>query len=408
MLDFTMKSKRFIATFFFATFFILGIAHSVGIAAEDASNKDKALLCSVPIPKNGEVIVLPLTIAGKQMLFVLDTGASMSVFDKSIKDILKTHVGAKTFGTAKDTITADIYEPPPVQLGRSVLRMGESVACIELSDIRKATGLEIRGILGMDSLKHYIVQIDFDAGQAAFWSSEKEPELAWGTPFPLYNRQTALPGLPIISIVIDNVAIQFLVDTGNDGGIGMKKYLIEELRFNHELGAFANRLKGTTAGGELSFAQYTMKLFTLGSFEHKNLICLESNRNLIGLSYLSRYRVTFDFPQEKMYLAKGHLFQQSDHPDMSGLHILRENGDTFVDSIDPDSPGERAGIRLGDRILQINRQEAAGISLFDLRNMLKSGNKKKISLTIGRGEKVEEKVIELQESVLQWDDAVKR
>jgi hypothetical protein len=406
MLDFTMKNQCFITSFGFATFIVLGIAHTVVMAAEDESNKDNFLLYSVPIPKNGDAIVLPLTIAGKQMLFLLDTGSTINIFDKSMRDALKTPIGPVKANTEKDNLTVDTYQPPPVQLGHSDLRMGESVACMDLSDLRKAIGFDIRGILGMDSLKHYIVQIDFDAGQATFWSPEKEPESAWGNPFPLYNHQTAIAGLPIISIVVDNVPQQFLVDTGANV-IRMKKDLIEELRINHELGAFANRVRGATLGGERTDAQYAMKSLTLGPFEHKNLICIESKQNLIGLSYLSRYRVTFHFPYGKMYLAKGPRYQEAEHPDMSGLHILRENDNTVVNYIDPDSPSNRAGIRPDDRILQINRQEASQLSLFDLRNILKLGNGKKIQLTIGHGDKKEEKVIELQEDVPQWDDAVR-
>jgi C-terminal processing protease CtpA/Prc len=93
---------------------------------------------------------------------------------------------------------------------------------------------------------------------------------------------------------------------------------------------------------------------------------------------------------------------------MSGLHILREEKDTVVRIVDSDSPGELAGIKSDDRILRIGNQEAAKIEMFDLRNIFKSGNGKKIRLTIARGEREEEKTIELKEKVLQWDEAIKQ
>jgi len=108
-----------------------------------------------------------------------------------------------------------------------------------------------------------------------------------------------------------------------------------------------------------------------------------------------------------MYLRKGNRYQDIQHEDMSGLHILREDKDTVIRIVDSDSPGDLAGIKAGDRILRIDEQDAAKIEMFDLRNIFKSGNGKRIRLTIVRGEKEDEKLIELKEKVPQWDEPIK-
>jgi C-terminal processing protease CtpA/Prc len=109
-----------------------------------------------------------------------------------------------------------------------------------------------------------------------------------------------------------------------------------------------------------------------------------------------------------MYLRKGNRYKEADHDNMSGLHILREGKDAVVRIVDSGSPGDLAGLKPGDRVLRISDQDARKIDLFGLRNILKSGNGKRIRLTIGRGEKEEDKVVELKEAVPQWDEAAKK
>jgi hypothetical protein len=54
----------------------------------------------------------------------------------------------------------------------------------------------------------------------------------------------------------------------------------------------------------------------------------------LGLSFLSRHIVTFDFPNGRVYFEKGKEYKKVDETDMSGLHLLRISNETFVYSVD--------------------------------------------------------------------------
>ena len=88
----------------------------------------------------------------------------------------------------------------------------------------------------------------------------------------------------------------------------------------------------------------------------------------------------------KMHLQKGQAFDKPDEIDMSGLHLWRLEGRTAVHSVDKDSPAEAAGIRPEDVLLKVGDKSANEMDIYDLRDLLQSGDGKEINMTIKRGE----------------------
>jgi C-terminal processing protease CtpA/Prc len=117
--------------------------------------------------------------------------------------------------------------------------------------------------------------------------------------------------------------------------------------------------------------------------------------------------VTFDFPHKTMYLRKGNRYQAVEHAGMSGLSTLREGKITLIYSVASGSQAEIAGLRSGDIILRVDDQDASEIGMFDLRNLFKAGDGKKIRLTISRGGNELEKTLVLKERTPQWAEEAK-
>jgi C-terminal processing protease CtpA/Prc len=93
----------------------------------------------------------------------------------------------------------------------------------------------------------------------------------------------------------------------------------------------------------------------------------------------------------KMYLQKGRAFDRRDEFDMSGLELARFQGRTFISSVDNESPAAAAGIKPEDVILKVGDQSASAMDIYDIRDLLKSGDGKEIKMAIKRGD--EEKVV---------------
>src|SRR5262249_44010590 len=110
--------------------------------------------------------------------------------------------------------------------------------------------------------------------------------------------------------------------------------------------------------------------FELGSFEIVNPTFNDSKNNSLGLYSLSRFNVTFDFPNGRMYLRKSRSFEKSDGKAFVGLHVVRKDNKTVAKAIRPQSPAEKAGIRPEDIILEINDIKTSNIRLYQLESIL--------------------------------------
>jgi S1-C subfamily serine protease len=89
--------------------------------------------------------------------------------------------------------------------------------------------------------------------------------------------------------------------------------------------------------------------------------------NALGLGFLSRYVVTLDFKNSRLYLKKGRLVNREEPRDASGLRIVRVDGDTVVESVSPGSPAAKCGIRQNDLLLEVDGLDTTQMRLHALR-----------------------------------------
>jgi C-terminal processing protease CtpA/Prc len=85
---------------------------------------------------------------------------------------------------------------------------------------------------------------------------------------------------------------------------------------------------------------------------------------------LSRYLVTLDFPNNRIYLKPGKRIFGPDPLDLSGLSICRDGSNVVVWNVDTASPAFVAGLKKGDQILTVNGKSTSEIDLLQLRKLL--------------------------------------
>ena len=126
----------------------------------------------------------------------------------------------------------------------------------------------------------------------------------------------------------------------------------------------------------------------------------------LGLSYLMRFDVTIDYPKATVYLAKGKRFSEPDvSPDRSGLHLLRKGGMIVVDLVDKESPAREAGIRPGDKIMQLQGKNVKEYPLVVIRRLLRSPDARTIRVTLQRGKTSVDAQFGLRETPLRSGDS---
>jgi hypothetical protein len=72
-----------------------------------------------------------------------------------------------------------------------------------------------------------------------------------------------------------------------------------------------------------------------------------------ALDYLSRYRVTIDFPNQRLYLAKGKHFADYDRGRTTGLNYLFKPRGIVIESVDEEGPAYAAGVRAQDILVEL-------------------------------------------------------
>ena len=258
------------------------------------------------------------------------------------------------------------------------------VLCLDLKMLSFVEGEEIGGIVGMSFLKKYAVQIDFDNEKLYFLKPSNVQNPQWGEAFAIKY----INGNPFITVKIsDGMKVDLLIDTGDNTAGSLETEIIRELTSGKKLKISENL--AATASSPHRFQQVHLENFSLGSFNYKD-INFGVAPNRLGLGILSRHLVTFDFPNKRIYLKKGKDFQKPDELDMSGLHLIKVSQKVLVYSVDKDSPAHNVGISANDTIIMVEGKDANSYNIWELRQLLKSKDKRNIRMKIKHGSEVKE------------------
>jgi hypothetical protein len=322
------------------------------------------------VARDGAPILVPVTIRGKTYPFVLDTGSSKTVYDKSLRPLLGAPQGQVKVQTPGGEISLEQFAAPEAFFGKLPLPRDTSVVLCDLRPHRELTGEDWRGILGMDFLKSHVIAIDFDQGTVSFRRHLGDP-LMLGQSL-LMSAHDNIPYL-LLDVVGDGQLHPFKIDTGHVGSIAgdIARDLFRALLKAGKVREFAPGGFAYHASGKYYAPEARLTAFSVGPFNHRNLLFSSApSDSRLGLTYWSRYAVTFDFPGSMLYLKPGAGFNRRDEHDRSGLQFVRRNGATVITEVGTDSPAARAGIKPRDILLSVAGTPVDQRSLIPARRLL--------------------------------------
>lgn len=241
--------------------------------------------------RGGWVIVNVQLEGGRELPFIVDTGASGTLFDKSLAPLLRRSRGTVTLRMWGGREQAELYDAPKLYLGGVPLRTGRVVATHDFRQFSAMAGQPVLGCLGMDCLRHYCIQLDFTADKVRFLDDTRADRGDWGKAFPL-SALGWRDERPCVSGNLFGAKGGYSqIDTGDHGDGWLKPWYYQQ---------WTNQAKLPAAGQSRS----PEGVFGGETYRQISLREADAISDGIGLHFLSRHLVTLDFPNWTMYLKR--------------------------------------------------------------------------------------------------------
>jgi hypothetical protein len=325
------------------------------------------------VARDGDALLVPVSIGDKTYKCMLGTGAECSAYDTSFN-----------LGDPIATIGANkvkLFAAPKTKLGGLPVHDGAlPVMAFDLTMASKVCGERFHGVICMDFFVRHVVQIDFDAGEVRIL---KKADAACGQAFKVSMRDR----VPRIRVQLDGAGEQeFRVGIGH---VSMGSCDLTREQFDALVQKGGLKVVGASltelAQGTSPSRTGRSKGLSLGDFVVQNPVLNELEDSMLTQAFWSRFLVTLDLGNGTIYLKKGKGFDRPDLYDLSGLHLLREEGVIHVNSVDRDSAAARQGIKAGDHILRVEAEPAEKTSMFQVRKLLAQPGET-VHLTLQRGQ----------------------
>lgn len=249
---------------------------------------------------SARLLIVPVRLDdGGELPFILDTGASGTCLDKSLEPRLGKRLDTLTawhFGVKLD---AGEYAAPKLYCGGSLLLMtGTNIATFDLTNVFGS--YRVMGVLGMDVLEHYCIQLDFSANRIRFLDDANLNMSACGKPFPLTDDGSGC--FCISQNLVGSKGPGSLIDTGCDTDGWLTGALFRQWTNQTSLPP-DGQVRSPTIGRLGADSYPDIDLWAL---DDKQQASDDSHmkQNGVGLRFLSRHLVTLDFPKRTMYLKR--------------------------------------------------------------------------------------------------------
>ena len=136
----------------------------------------------------GDALLLTVWLEnGQELTLGVDTGAPYTVLDTSLEPKLGERLRVATIRWLGGKTAGGLYRAPKLFLGNIRLLTGPRIVTADTSKFGYRGPL--MGILGMDCLRHYCIQLDFIANRWRFLDPANLNTEALGQPFPLMRHQ---------------------------------------------------------------------------------------------------------------------------------------------------------------------------------------------------------------------------
>ncbi|WP_293873774.1 aspartyl protease family protein [Flavobacterium sp.] len=430
-----MRLKSFLVFLFFS------VAPSVQSQFQITNGKEKVAL---PFQLINNLIFIQVVVNGQELTFLLDTGVEQTVLfsldDKNeikLFDVQKLKL--KGLGSNEEV---ESYKSSKNKVQINDFVDFDHVLYLILDqkfNFSSQIGIPVNGIMGYNFFKNHLVEINYERKKIIIYNHNYKPLLK------IIQRKFIQDSINIeeskpylISNIKANNQIfpsKLLVDTGNSDAVWIfrSKFNTIELpqkNIQDYLGrGFSGNIFGKRA--RINSFEFGKKIFEYplvtfpDSISIQNANFVQDRIGSVGGEILSRFIIIFDYLNGKIYTRSNNKLHDPFHFNMSGIDVehaglewVKETADENpnqgikiysngndqnienslkirftlkpifkISNIRVDSEAEKSGLKVGDRILKINREPAQGFTIQLINELLKSEEGKTIEIEVERNNK---------------------
>lgn len=363
------------------------LEHELGLAPADrapavAPDKINGLGSPIEIPflLEGGHIIIDASIDGlPPKPFMFDTGARHMITPDTARLLTRTTAvrTARAAGIGPKISQIEMIKVGRIAIGSATLDE-PTVGVLDIPNIIVDRGARPRlaGLIGSELLSRYVVTIDYGRHLLIFNSPGFRPSsVTFSLPLGLAMSPDGLSH-PSIAAELGGVAGNFSIDTGSGGQLFLSDRFEQANKPFMESGTTLHFLSPGGIGGRLNVRMGFGKRLRIGPFELASPVmmgpddggaALTGIAGIIGNAVLSNFIVTIDVPAGRVHfqavaarpLVKsiqgvGLILDKPDHEAFEVLDVLKGTA------------AERAGLRRGDRIVEIGGRPARDLGYRDI------------------------------------------
>ena len=398
----------------------------------------------IPFKLINNLIFIPVNVNGEELTFLLDTGVEQTILfsldDKNeiklfeVEKLKLRGLGSKeaidSYKSSKNRIEIEDF----VDINHEIY-----IILDQEFNFSSQVGIPVNGIMGYNFFKKHIVEINYERKKIIVYSHDnKKLNKIIKKKFIKDSISLEEKKPYYISNITSNEEIiksKLLLDTGNSDAVWVflnktnniklpKKSIQDYLGRGFSGNVYGNRARVTSF--EFGKKVFSNPLVTFPDSTSVKSVNFVTNRvGSIGGEIISRFTVIFDYLNNVIYTKPNNMINEPFHFNMSGIEVVHaglewvketvaetrnESIKVYTNTTDErvqnnlqirfylkpifkiaslrvDSEAEKAGLKVGDRILQINRELSNDYSIERINELLKSEEGKIIEMDVERNGK---------------------
>jgi hypothetical protein len=351
---------------------------AVSVLGAQPPSGDAVVLPAKLDAEGASQILIPVKIGGHTFWCNADSGGSRALsldLTKALNAGLQPNATGSNAGVGPDVRRDQRVRGVTVEVG-SVTLPDMTIVLVPRPNVVP----DIDCIFGLGLLQEYAIEFDYTIPAVRLVPATAFRAAATAVAVPITIDRTATPSAKA-RLRFENgdvIDATFMVDTGASYyDVVLLKPFLDANRVIERIGPTVPRFSDTP-GMALSAARATA--FTLGSFEIRGpvtaLVSTASGGTftvdgLVGTGFLRRFKATFDYAHQRLWLEPNGRLQEPQPFDASGLEVrpTEDHGWTIV-AVAPNSTAAEAGLEIGDTLTQIDGRAATELTLGDIQALL--------------------------------------